>query len=176
MNTNAEPVRFGVIGVGGMGAAHATYLAQMEETHLVTVADVDENSARRIACETGAKAYADYRQLIDAGGIEAVVIATPHPFHRAMTEYAARHGIHVLCEKPIAVSVAEADSMIEVCRASEVLLGVVFQQRTEPSRRTMKRLIDRGVLGELYRVSMTVSYYRPQAYYDVAFVAWYLEG
>jgi predicted dehydrogenase len=123
-----------------------------------------------MACETGAKPYADYRQLIDTSGIEAVVIATPHPLHRAMTEYAARRGIHVLCEKPIAVSVAEADSMIEVCRASGVLLGVVFQQRTEPSRRTMKRLIERGVLGELYRVSMTVSYYRPQAYYDVA--AW----
>jgi predicted dehydrogenase len=151
-----------------MGAAHANYLAQMEETHLVSVADVDEKSAARIASETGAGTYADYRQLIDAGGIEAVVVATPHPFHRAMTEYAARHGIHVLCEKPIAVSVAEADSMIETCRASGVLLGVVFQQRTEPSRRTMKRLIDRGVLGELYRISMTVSYYRPQSYYEAA--------
>jgi predicted dehydrogenase len=165
---NAEPVRFGVLGVGGMGAAHATYIAQMEETRLVAVADLDEKSAGRVACEHGVKAYTDYRQLIDAGGIEAVVVATPHPFHPAMTEYAARHGIHVLCEKPIAVSVAAADNMIASCRAGGVLLGIVFQQRTEPSRRAMKRLIDRGVLGELYRVSMTVSYYRPQAYYEAA--------
>jgi predicted dehydrogenase len=165
---NIEPVRFGVIGVGGMGATHATYLAQMEETRLVAVADVDEKNAARIASETGARAYADYRQLIDEGGIEAIVVAAPHPLHPAMTEYAARHGIHVLCEKPVAVSVAAADNMIAVCRDSGVLLGIVFQQRTEPSRRTMKRLIDQGVLGELYRVSMTVSYYRPQAYYESA--------
>jgi predicted dehydrogenase len=109
---SVEPVKFGVIGVGGMGAAHATYIAQLEETRLVAVADLNEKSAGRVAREHGVTAYTDYRQLIDAGGIEAVVVATPHPFHPEITEYAARAGIHVLCEKPIAVSVAAADNMI----------------------------------------------------------------
>ena len=163
-----KPVKFGVIGVGGMGAAHATYLAGMEETHLVAVADLNEESAARVGLETGARNYSDYKQLIDAGGLEAVVVATPHPFHPAMTHYAAQRGINVLCEKPLAISVAAADEMIAVCRENGVLLGVVFQQRTEPSRRAMKRLIEQGALGELYRVSMTVPYYRPQAYYDSA--------
>ncbi len=163
-----EPVRFGVIGVGGMGAAHANYIAEMTETHLVAVADPEPERTGRVARETKSKAFSDYRQLIDESGIEAIVVSAPHPFHREMTEYAAQRGIHVLCEKPIAVSVAAADSMIATCRANDVLLGIVFQQRTEPSRRAMKRLIEEGTLGEIYRVSMTVPYYRPQAYFESA--------
>ncbi len=165
---NAKPVKFGVIGVGGMGAAHATFLAAMEETQLVAVADLDSERAARVGLETGAKSYRDYKHLIDEGGIEAVVVAAPHPFHPGMTEYAARRGIHVLCEKPLAISVALADEMIAMCRENEVLLGVVFQQRADPSRRAMKRLIEAGAIGEIYRVSMTAPYYRPQAYYDSA--------
>jgi hypothetical protein len=123
---NIEPVRFGVIGVGGMGAAHANFLAQMEETHLVCVADIDEKSTRHVACETGAKVYADYRQLIDAGGIEAVVVATPHPFpprHDGVCG-ATRHSCAV--REAYRSFGSRADSMIEVCRASECFWALSF--------------------------------------------------
>ncbi len=163
-----EPVRFGVIGVGDMGAAHAAYLSQMPETQLLAVADVEEERVRRVAAETGAAPYSDYRELLQHRGLEAIVVATPHPFHAVMVRDAARRGLHVLCEKPLAVSVAQADSMIATCREEGVLLGVVYQQRTEPARRAMKHLLEDRVLDSLYRVSLTVSYYRPQAYYNSA--------
>ncbi len=163
-----QPVVFGVIGVGGMGAAHAGFLTEMPETRLVAVADDDFTLAQNVARERNCCAHADYLQLLNRGDIEAVIIATPHPLHAEMTLAAANRGIHVLCEKSLAASVAAADAMIEACRANRVLLGTVFQQRTEPLRRTMKRIIESGALGELHRVSLSVCYYRPQSYYDSA--------
>lgn len=164
----SDPVSFGVIGVGGMGAAHAAFCAEMPETRLVSVADIDPKRAQHVANERGCRAETDGFALLDRGDIEAVIIATPHPLHPEMTRTAAQRGIHVLCEKPLAASVADADSMLEICKSHGVLLGTVFQQRTEPLRRTMKRIIANGELGELYRVSLSVCYYRPQAYYDSA--------
>ncbi len=161
-----RPVNFGVIGVGGMGAAHAHFVHELEETRLIAVADCDVAAAGRVARERNCRAFTDGAELIDSGDIDAVIIATPHPLHVELTRYAAARGIHVLCEKPLAASVADADLMIQSCRENGVLLGTVFQQRTEPLRRTMKRLV--GELGAIYRVSLSVCYYRPQSYYDSA--------
>ena len=161
-----RPVNFGVIGVGGIGAAHAGFVAELEETRLVAVADSDAAKARSVARERNCRAFDDGYELLDSGAIEAVILATPHPLHVALAHYAAARGIHVLCEKPLAASVADADAMLESCRENGVMLGTVFQQRTEPLRRTMKRLVSE--LGELHRVSLSVCYYRPQSYYDSA--------
>ena len=163
---NNRPVNFGVIGLGEIGAAHAGFVAELEETRLVAVTDANGERAARVARERNCRVEPDYQRLLASPDIEAVIIATPHPLHAAMTRYAAARGIHVLCEKPLATSVADADSMLESCRENGVLLGTVFQQRTEPLRRTMKRLVPE--LGELYRVSLSVCYYRPQSYYDSA--------
>ncbi len=161
-----RPVNFGVIGVGGIGAAHARFVSELEETRLSAVADCDVATVQRVACERNCRAFTDGYALLDSGDIAAVIIATPHPLHVELTRYAAARGIHVLCEKSLAASVADADAMIQSCRENGVLLGTVFQQRTEPLRRTMKRLV--GELGEIYRVSLSVCYYRPQSYYDSA--------
>ena len=163
-----RPVNFGVIGVGGIGAAHAGFVSELEETRLIGVADSDAARAHRVARERGCADLRDGFELLSCCDIEAVIIATPHPLHAALARYAAARGIHVLCEKPLTASVAAADSMIEECRENNVLLGTVFQQRTEPLRRTMKRIVASGELGEIFRVSLSVCYYRPQFYYDSA--------
>lgn len=160
------PVNFGVIGVGVIGAAHARFVGELEETRLVAVADCDAATLQRVARERKCRAFTNGYEMLDSGGVSAVIIATPHPLHGELTRYAAARKIHVLCEKPLAASVADADAMIRSCRENGVLLGTVFQQRTEPLRRTMKRLV--GELGEIYRVSLSVCYYRPQSYYDSA--------
>ena len=160
------PVNFGVIGVGGIGAAHARFVEELQETRLIAVADPDVAAAGRVARERSCRAYHNGYALLDSGALDAVIIATPHPLHVELTHYAAARGIHVLCEKALAASVADADAMIQSCRENGVLLGTVFQQRTEPLRRTMKRLSSE--LGEIYRVSLSVCYYRPQSYYDSA--------
>lgn len=161
-----EPVKFGVIGVGGMGGSHARNLRDVAEVEVVAVADANEEMARQVGAEIGAQSYSDYKALIRAGEVEAIIIATPHYFHPPIAIYAAQRGIHVLSEKPVAVSVAAADKMVAACDKAGVKLGVMFQQRTEASRRKMHDLLAGGELGALHRVSMVVPWYRPQAYYN----------
>lgn len=161
-----EPVKYGVIGVGGMGAGHCLKLHEMPETELVAVADVNEDVAKATGEKYGARAFTDYKKLIRDGGVEAIVIVTPHFFHPPIAEYAAKHGVHVLTEKPLAVTVKAGDKMIATCREAGVLLGVVFQQRLQPWRKKMHDLVQSGELGALHRISMSVPWYRTQAYYD----------
>lgn len=169
-NLILEPVRFGVIGAGGMGGNHARSFANIEGAKLVAVADVNAQTAQKVAEETGARAFETAEDLIENGDVEAIIIATPHFFHPPVAEFAAKRGVHVLSEKPIAVTVSSAAAMIAACDAGGVMLGVMFQQRLEGVRVHMKSLIESGALGQLHRISMTAPWYRPQAYYDMG--AW----
>ena len=165
-----EPINIGIIGVGQMGSAHARDMVQLDEVRVVAVADVDAERARAIGEAIGVRVFTDAHALICEGGVEAVLIATPHPLHVPIAAYAARRGVHVLTEKPLAVTVTDADQVVATCRAHGVLLGVMFQQRTDPAWRTIKRLMEEGALGQVYRISLVTSSYRPHAYYTSA--AW----
>jgi predicted dehydrogenase len=153
-----------------MGSVHVRQMAQLQEVRVIAVADVDAARAQASGEATGARVFPDARTLLRQGDVEAILIATPHPLHAPIAMDAARRGVHVLSEKPIARSVANADRVVASCRAHRVLLGVMFQQRTDPTWRTIKRLVDEGVLGQVYRLSLVTSTYRPHAYYASA--AW----
>lgn len=159
------PLKLGIVGVGGMGGIHARGLKDTAGIELVAVCDLNADMAQKVGEETGATPYTDYSKFLRSG-LEAVLIATPHPFHAKAAIEAAKRGIHVLSEKPIAVTVREGDSMIAACREAGVLLGVNFQQRAEPVRKRMKEMVDAGVLGAIHRVEMSAPWYRTQAYYD----------
>lgn len=162
-----EPLRLGVVGLGVMGAGHLEKERGLEEVRFVGVADVKPEVCARVSAQYDLPAYPSAEALIDSGRCEAVLVATPHPFHCPVAEYAASRGLHVLSEKPIAVTVGEADRMIDACRRAGVLLGVMFQQRTMPLYRKAKELLEGGVIGRVYRASLVASaWYRTQAYYD----------
>ena len=149
-----------------MGGNHARSFADMEEATLVAVADVNAETADKVAQETGAKAFASAEELIEKGDVEAILIATPHFFHPPVAMHAAAHGVNVLSEKPLAVTVAAADAMVEAADKAGVLLGVMFQQRINSTRAKMKQMVESGALGELHRISMTAPWYRAQSYYE----------
>jgi len=162
-----EPVKIGLVGVGGMGRSHLRKLAELEEVKLVGVADVNQAAVDAAASEYGVPGYTSHKALIEESGAEAVLIAVPHPFHAPIALDAAARGLHVLCEKPIAVTVSEADAMIEACNKAGVLLGVNFQRRLEPAVRKAKEIIDSGTLGQIYEAEMiSTNWYRLQSYYD----------
>jgi predicted dehydrogenase len=165
-----EPLKLGVIGVGQMGSVYVRQMAPLEEVRVTAVADIDVVRARASGEASGARVFPDARTLLRQGNVEAILIATPHPLHAPIAMEAARRGVHVLSEKPLVLTVAEADRVVASCRAHGVLLGVMFQQRTDPTWSTMKRLVDAGVLGPVYRLSVITSAYRPHAYYTSA--AW----
>ena len=161
-----QPVQLGIIGLGNMGASHARSMADIPEVKLVAVADEEFARAQKMGAEVGVRAFAGASELLAAGEVEAVLIATPHFFHPTIALEAAALGIHVLSEKPLAVSVSAADAMIAACEKAGVLLGVVFQQRTDPARIELHKMLRRGDLGRLHRINMVAPWYRTQAYYD----------
>ncbi len=163
-----KKVRFGVVGLGVMGTSHARWIKGDSGRSLTLTAVCDILPERRkIADELSVTFFADAQEMYDSGLIDAVLIATPHYWHLPLTFRAARKGIGVLCEKPLAASVGAARAMIAECRKRSVSLGAMLQQRLRPVMAKIKQLLDSGVVGEIFRIEMICSdWFRTQAYYD----------
>ena len=97
---------------------------------------------------------------------EAVILATPNARHHHGAVEAAALGRHVLTEKPLAITLRDADTAIDACRAAGVTLGVSFQRRFSPDNVAVKRLLAAGTLGRLFAADVAVKFYREQSYYD----------
>lgn len=162
-----DPLRIGLIGLGTMGRSHLEKEQGLDEARIVAVSDVVDRLVAD-ACERyGVLGFHSAEALVKSGEVEALLIAAPHPFHAPIAVAAVEHGLHVLCEKPIAVTVSEADRMVEAARRARVTLGVMFQTRTQPALARAREIVASGVLGEIYRATMiATAWYRPQAYYE----------
>jgi predicted dehydrogenase len=145
----AAPVKIGLIGCGSIArSAHLPAMwALRDRVILVAAADLHRKAAQEAAAPWGADAYTDGRQVVDRGDVEAIVIATPEAAHREWTAAAAAAGKHVLCEKPMAPSLADADAMIEACRAAGVHLMIGHSRRFTRRYMEIRRAIDRGEIG-----------------------------
>jgi UDP-N-acetyl-2-amino-2-deoxyglucuronate dehydrogenase len=121
--------------------------------------------ARALAHEYGvARAHGDLADLLESG-LDAVTVCTPHAAHEAGVLAAARHGVHVLCEKPIALSVEQAEAMIAATDAAGVRLGVLFQRRFWPAAARIRAAIDDGRLGPMVSGGVLARLNRDAAYY-----------
>ncbi len=164
-----KKVRFGVIGLGNMGAPHANWCANEggRDVALGAVCDIVAAKAEEVGRKHNVQHFTDPLKLMDSGLIDAVIVATPHYWHSPLVIHAARRKLQVLCEKPMEARVGRARVMVEQCRRNKVAMGVVFHQRTRSIMRKMKQMVAGGVIGELFRVEMVCSnWFRSQAYYD----------
>ena len=164
-------LRLGVIGLGNMGSEHCRLVisGKAPEIELCCVADLRQE--RRAWAENTlpekVKVYASGQELIDAAGCDAVIIAVPHYDHPVLAEAALKSGLHVLCEKPVAVYTAQVPPVLEAARESGKTFALMFNQRTNCVYRKMKEILDSGELGEMKRMSWIITdWYRSQAYYD----------
>ena len=162
--SNAKRMRVGVIGLGAMGQEHARVIAANPLMSLAAVTDV-QPAGRKVAADFQATWYASADDLIESGNIDAVVIATPHWQHAELAVKALNAGLHVLCEKPLSVTVAQADEVLKAAEGSRGTFAVVHQKRFEPAYLYVKQLLDSGELGALYRCSMVESAWRSETYY-----------
>ena len=160
-----SPLQFGVIGLRSMGGVHMREIAGHANARLTAVADTDETLARTTAEQHHAQAYTDYRRMLDEQRLDAVVIATPHMLHAPMALDALDAGAHVFVEKPIAIRVSEADRMLRCAADRNLVLAVGHNYRTFPGNIMLKRLIDGGQIGPVYRVHWQWLENRPEAYY-----------
>lgn len=144
-------MKVAILGAGGIGREHARAYKANGAT-VVAVADVDEPRGRAFADELGATWFADWRDLLERADVEVVSICLPHSLHAAATLDAAAAGKHVLCEKPIATMLEDADRMIAACRAAGVTLMVGHTHRFRLEHVVAKELLDRGEIGRVVQV------------------------
>jgi predicted dehydrogenase len=176
---SSEKVRTAIVGCGKIAVTHAGALRALEESDFVACCDTDEGRASAMAEEYGVPhVFTDARELFTSGLIDAALICAPHPAHCPLVTMAAEAGVHVLCEKPISVSLAEADQMVEAAEKAGVTFGVIFQRRFWPSAQRIRRAIDDGKLGKLTLGECSVRIWRPESYFasDTWRGKWATEG
>lgn len=160
-------VRFGILGCGVIAPTHASAIERIASARLIAVADILEDRAQKFSEKFGAEQfYTDYNELLKRDDIDAISICSPHYLHGPMGIAAARAGKHVLVEKPMAITLMEADEMIAECEKANVKLGAIFQHRFDQSAQCIRAAIDEGRLGKLVRGGSYTKWYRSQEYYD----------
>jgi len=163
-----KKIRIGVIGIGGMGQGHLMKIKEIPEAELTCVCDIDPKVTKKVSEEYKVPGFSDYKELLDSNLVDAVLVATPHYFHPSVGIAAMEKGFHCLSEKPIAVSIKEADKFVESAHKNKRVFAVMYQMRTLPEVRVARKIVESGKLGEIRRTCLIQSNYRPQAYYDSA--------
>jgi predicted dehydrogenase len=125
-----EKIRTAVVGVGYLGQFHAEKYAQLDNSQLVVVVDLDLDRAAQVAEKVGARSCSDFREIL--GEVDAVSIVVPTQSHYEVAKAFLEHGVHVLLEKPITTTLAEADELIRIAAATKTVLQVGHLERFNP--------------------------------------------
>jgi myo-inositol 2-dehydrogenase/D-chiro-inositol 1-dehydrogenase len=151
-----KAIRVGLIGAGTIGRVHAMNIAGIREVELVAVADPVQLAANKIAAEVGIpNVFDDYQSLLKDERITCVLICSPPITHAMIVEEAANKGKHIFCEKPLALSLDEADKALASVEKAGVKLQVGYNRRFDPSFRRARELLQHGVIGNLHLVRIT---------------------
>jgi predicted dehydrogenase len=150
-----KPIRLAIVGTGTRGWSHLAILKTLPQFQVIALADpTPDNLARGVSLAPGAKAYADYRTLVEeVKDLDAVVVITPSFLHADVAVAALERGLHVLCEKPIATTVDDANRMIDASRKSGKILYIGFQKRLVPTTARMQELAAAGEIGAIQFIS-----------------------
>ena len=163
-------LKVGLIGGGGIASAHIQgYREHAERIGITAVADVAEQTAADRAGELGATPYTDYREMLAAEDLDAVDICLPHHLHRDAIVAAAEASKHILCEKPLCLSAEEAADVRAAVEAAGVTLMCAHNQLFLPAVAKAKELLDAGLLGTVYEVRTTDSFYND---FDPSTMGW----
>ncbi|MCS6861464.1 MAG: Gfo/Idh/MocA family oxidoreductase [Abditibacteriales bacterium] len=159
-------IAFGIIGCGVIGPWHAGAIARVENATLVAVCDKVEERAKNLAEKYGADYYTDYRHLLERQEIDVVCICLPSGMHAEFGIQCAQAGKHIVCEKPLDITLEKIDAFIAAARENKVKLAGIFQRRFQPNSIRVKQAIESGRLGRIHTADCYIKWYRTQAYYD----------
>lgn len=152
-----KKLRFAVLSTAHLHAwSYIRVLKELPEAELVAVYDDNKERLKRVIEEYGVKTvYTDYNELLKREDIDAVVITSENARHAELTIAAAEAGKHVLCEKPIATNLKDADEMIRATRKAGVKLQIAFVMRYHSATAHVKKLLDEGVIGKVQIITTT---------------------
>lgn len=162
-----NPFRFAIVGCGVIHSTHIAAIASLgEEARLVAVCDEDEARARTTAEKYGVAFYTDLATMLAEADFDILCVCTPSGMHAKHGVMGANAGKHIVCEKPIDVSLEAADRLIEACKTNNVKLVVISQARYSAGMKQLKQYLDEGRLGTLCYGESVTKWYRTQEYYD----------
>ncbi|MBO5223774.1 MAG: Gfo/Idh/MocA family oxidoreductase [Clostridia bacterium] len=168
-----EKVRYGIIGLGNQGSSYMYNIFDKNKIDGAVVSACCDNNPAKIEAmkaKTSNKDvvyFADYKEMLDSGLVDAVLIEVPHYQHPEMVMECLKRDIHVISEKPAGVYTKQVKEMNEYAKDKKALFGMMFNQRTNCLYRKMKEMIANGAIGELQRVNWVITnWFRTQHYYD----------
>lgn len=158
-------LKIGIIGCGTIFPMHAESLKRIRGVKIAVVCDIKEGRARAKAKKYGGKYYTDYKKMLSCEDLDVVHICTPHYLHAPMVLEAAKHGVNILTEKPMALNPSDAKKEVAAAKKAKVILGVISQNRFNPSSVLVKKRVSDGSLGKLKSAKLVLSYHKPDSFY-----------
>src|SRR5215472_7720490 len=158
-------MRIGLIGGGNISITHARAASAVSGVEVVAVYGTNHDKVSRLSQEFGAIPYQDFEAFVVHRPMEMVIVGSPSGLHAEQGILAAQQGLHVLVEKPIAISVEQSAALITACEKANVKLGVIFQDHFKSQIRLLKQLMDDEALGRILLADARVKWYRPPDYY-----------
>ena len=159
------PVRFGIVGPGKVAELHAAALGRIASARLVGVTGRNANRARELARKHGAAAWPSFEGMLASRQLDALIVCTPHPLHAELAIAGAQAGVHVIVEKPMAITIRDCDAMIAAAVKNGVKLAVISQRRWYPAVQRVKAAIDEGRIGGPGLATVEVLGWRGPEYY-----------
>lgn len=158
----------GIIGCGNISGVHITAIKEIPRARLVAGAEVSEERRLKFAETNKVECYADYNEMLRHPGLDAVCITTPSGLHMEPAVAAARAGKHIICEKPVDVTLERIDTILREVSAHNVRLCAIFPARFDPVACLIKKAVDEGRFGRLTMGDCYNKWWRSEAYFEKA--------
>lgn len=159
-------IRFGIIGCGAIAQWHITAINAVENAELTAVMDANPSFAQMWGAKYGVPYFFSVEDLLNQGNVDAVSICTPSGLHAELAIKALQAGKHVVVEKPMAITSASLEALLQAERESMALLCPISQLRSMPDIRKAKKFIEDGAIGKLVMADLSMKYYRSPQYYE----------
>lgn len=168
--------KFGIIGAGLIADFHAKAISSLENAKVAGICGTNKEKAKSLSKKYNCKYYANENEMLESDEIEIVTIATPSGAHMEPAITAAKNGIHVLCEKPLEISLERIDQMIEAHQSAGTHLGGIFNFRYDNTTQIIKDALNKQRLGTITYAAIYVPWWRSDAYYEGWHGTWNLDG
>lgn len=157
---------FGIVGCGMIANFHAKAIADIDNAELVACTSSRMASAEKFAAAQGCKAYATLEEMLADPKLDVITVCTPSGAHMEPAIAAAKAGKHVIIEKPLEITLARCDAIIEACNEAGVVCATIFPSRFHKSSQILRKAVAEDKFGQLALANAYVKWYRTQEYYD----------
>jgi UDP-N-acetyl-2-amino-2-deoxyglucuronate dehydrogenase len=164
---SGRKIKIGVVGCGRISKNHLQAIStHYNDFDLTAVCDIDKRAFSTLELDQKVVIYHDLSEMLMAENLDVITICTPSGLHSEQTIIAAQHGVHVICEKPMATRYMDGLRMVKACDQANVRLFVVKQNRLNSTLKLLKSAVSEGRFGAIKLVQINVFWTRPQSYYD----------